>query len=245
MGSLDVHATAFNNVGWFLPPYVTLGYLGNMVNEINTNGESFSQIDLENLLVRIYTKGHLSAMVAERYPITPYVSEFKEIISESVKAHFLGLDHLAVIGLMPVIEGAGKKLADHRQVSYSSIRSVFENLATDCKNRSRQNNIGDVDEIESMMDSFINFTKDNLYINSSSYLHGDKTNRHGILHGAYSDSDYGSPVNFYKAIGAVEFLCFISAFDASISWFASDKTENSLKLENYYYMCELMANARS
>jgi hypothetical protein len=31
----------------------------------------------------------------------------------------------------------------------------------------------------------------------------DKTNRHGILHGAYKDADYGRPINFYKAIGVM------------------------------------------
>lgn len=57
-------------------------------------------------------------------------------ISEAVAAHFLGLDHVAVAGLMPFIEGAGRKLAGSRAVPITrrdSIASVFEKLAEHCK----------------------------------------------------------------------------------------------------------------
>jgi len=43
-----------------------------------------------------------------------------------------------------------------------------------------------------MMDSFIYFVEKYLYIHSKDYGLEDKTNRHGILHGKYSDKDYGA-----------------------------------------------------
>lgn len=234
---MEFYKNIFNGVGWFLPPYVSMGVIGKIAAEIQGKGSNFTQTDLELELARIYTAEHLAAMVCERYPVTPYISDFKEIISEAVEAHFSGLGHVAVAGLMPVIEGAGKKIADHRGVQYKYIKDVFKNLATDCKNDSRQNNIGAVDEIEAMMDSFIKFSEGNLYINSAKYPQEDNTNRHGILHGAFSDQDYGQPINFYKAIAAIDFLCFISAFDAAISWFAPAETEPSKRLSKYYRLC--------
>jgi hypothetical protein len=214
-----------------------MGILGNIAGEINNQGSNFMQVDLEQELAKIYNEDHLAAMVSERYPITPYISDFKEIISEAVEAHFLGLGHVAVAGLMPVIEGAAKKLADHRGVQYEYLKGVFQNLAANCKDDSRQNNIGAVDEIEAMMDSFIEFTKSNLYINSDRYPLEDNTNRHGILHGAFSDQDYGEPINFFKSIAAIDFLSFISAFDAAISWFPPSETEESKILAKYYRFC--------
>ena len=241
---MNYHKEAFNSVGWFIPPYVTMGFLGTLAKKIHESGGNFDQQELENLLACIYSPENLAAMVFARYPITPYVQDYKDIISEAITAHFLSLDHVAVAGLMPAIEGIGRKLADSRSVSVESIKSVFANLAMDCKTDAITNNIGAVGEIVSMMDSFIEFTGKHLYTNSNNYLLNDKTNRHGILHGAYSDKDYGAPINFYKSIATIDFLCFVSAFRASISWFAPEPTEASKQLSAYYHACISIGSIR-
>lgn len=236
MGSLDHFKNIFNSVGWFLPAYIPLGILDDIASRIDKS-DDFKQTDLEDCLADIYTAENLAAMVSHRYPITPFISEYSEIISESVEAHFSCLGHVAVSGLMPVIEGAGRKLAKHRSIKAEYIKDVFRRLAEDCIKNSRDHNIGDSGEIESMMNSMIEFSKENLYINSTHYPHEDNTNRHGILHGAFSDKDYGEPINFFKAIASIDFLCFISAFDANISWFAPSHTSESDTLARYYRIC--------
>ena len=222
-------------MGWFIPPYVQLGYLGRVAKKINEG--TVCDRTLAQYLSQIYSPENLAAMVSERYHAVPYISEYSETIAECVEAHFSGLNHVAVSGLMPVIEGAGRKLANSRSVPVTSIKSVFQNLAADCKNDVITNNIGAVSEIVSMMDAFIEFTDNNLYINSNSYPLTDNTNRHGILHGAFADADYGEPLNFFKSIGAVDFLCFVSALRAPISSFAPSPTESSQKLAAYYWLC--------
>lgn len=243
MDTLDHYKTSFSSVGWFIPPYVTSVFLGYLSNEISSKGSAFTQNDLEKWLSFVYSPDNLAAMVVERYTVTPYVSDYKIIIAEAVEAHFFSLNHIAVSGLIPVIEGAGKKLANSRNVTWSSITNVFVNLADECKSEVKKNNIGAVGEILSMMDSFINFAKNHLYINSNNYALPDNTNRHGILHGAYSDADYGSPINFYKSIAAIDFLCFISAFRASISWFAPSPTGQSKNLSAYYKACIMLSKS--
>ena len=235
MNNLDYHKQAFNSVGWFIPPYVQLGFLEDVAKQINDN--NVCERTLAPYLAQIYSPEILAAMISERYHAVPYINEYHEIIAESVEAHFLGLNHIAVSGLMPVIEGAGRKLADSRSVSVTSIISVFQKLAIDCKDDVTTNNIGAVGEIVSMMDSFIEFTDNNLYINSNNYPLSDNTNRHGILHGAFADADYGEPLNFYKSIGAIDFLCFISALRAPISCFAPSPTQESQSLSAYYQLC--------
>jgi hypothetical protein len=243
MNTLDHFKVSFNSVGWFIPPYVTLGFLNHLSQEISAKGSAFSQKDLEAWLSIVYSPENLAAMVSERYGVTPFVNEYRIIIAEAVEAHFLGLSHVAVSGLMPVIEGAGKKLANSRNVTCSSITNVFVNLANDCKVDVSKNNIGAIGEIVSMMDSFIDFAKNHLYISSSNYALPDNTNRHGILHGAFTDVDYGEPINFYKSIAAIDFLCFVSAFRASISWLSPSPTLQSQQLCNYYKACMLLSKA--
>ncbi|KAB0669048.1 hypothetical protein F6V30_14535 [Oryzomonas sagensis] len=240
MSNLDHYKQAFGSVGWFIPPYVTVGFLSILSKRIADNGHSLDQQELEAFLALIYSADNVAAMVTERYPVTPYIQDYKKIISEAVQAHFTGLDHIAVSGLIPVIEGAGKKLADDRSVSFVSIRSLFNNLAGDCKRDAIENKIGAVDGVVCMMDSFAEFAEKHLYVHSENYPLADKTNRHGILHGAYSDHDYGRPLNFYKAIAAIDFLCFVSAFRAPISWFAPSPTDESKLLATYYCTCALL-----
>ncbi len=244
MGSLDHYKEDLNSVGWFIPPYVSLGFLSEMIQKIKNANGSYTQVELESMLSLIYSPENLAAMVLHRYSITPYIKDYTKIISEAVLAHFSCLDHVAVVGLMPAIEGVGRSLAKSRGISNvrqngtdKSPKEVFSELADACKEFSSKHNIGAVDEIDSMMNSFKEYAKDHLYINSSKYRHTDKTNRHGILHGAYSDDDYGAPINFYKAISTINFLCFISAFQASISWYAPSITSESKKLAEHYINC--------
>lgn len=235
-------ADAFARVGWFTPAYATIGFLSRLAAEINRRGDDFTQQDLEDWLALLYSADGLAAMVATRYPQTPIVSDFQQTISEAVEAHFLGLHHIAVAGLVPVIEGVGTALlADRGLGPFRDIKPVIERLAKSCKEESIAKRIGAADEIVSMMDSFNRFAQDVLYIGSKNYPFDDKTNRNGIAHGAYRDRDYGSPLNFYKTIGAVDFLCFVAAFRASISWLAPDASLESQRLCDRYRMLQNLA----
>lgn len=236
-GTLEHFRSQLNGVGWFIPPYVTMLFLDAVCADISRKGELYTQDHLEQILAHIYSHTNLAAMVTERYPMTPFIQDYKVIISEAVQAHFTGLDHVAVAGLMPVIEGAARRIAADRGVTFENIRPGFKALADDCKRDVIQNNSGAVGELVSMMDSFSEFTDANLYIRSEKYPHPDKTNRHGILHGSFSDEEYGRPINFYKAIAAIDFLCLISALKANVSWLSPNPTEQSQRLALFYVAC--------
>ena len=234
MGDLTFLRENFSRVGWFIPPYIRLGALGQIAKDIQDRGGQFSADDLERALGLIYDAGGMAAMVSERYPLTPCIRDYQVTIGEAVEAHFLGLDHVAVSGLIPVIEGAGRQLAQVRGLSATTVKDVFKSLAADCKQEAIAKRLGDFEEVASMMDSFSSFTTDYLYVNSGSYPGADGTNRHGILHGAYADTHYGRPLNFYKTVAAVDFLTFVSSFRANLSWLAPSTTSQSIELARYY-----------
>ncbi|CAH0143347.1 hypothetical protein [Pseudomonas brassicacearum] len=240
-GTLEHYRSTLGGAGWFIPPYLTMGFLGGVCSEIRRKGNLFTQDDLEEVLAFAYSPVNLAAMVTERYPITPFIQDYKIIISEAVQAHFMGLDHIAVGGLMPVIEGAAKRIAADRGVAFGNIRPGFKALADNCKHDAITNSMGAVGELISMMDSFSDFTDRNLYIGSEKYPHPDMTNRHGILHGAYDDEAYGKPINFYKSIAAIDFLCLISAFKAHVSWMSPNSTTASNNLALFYLVCQQLS----
>lgn len=211
-----------------------MGFLSSLANDVLRQSSPLTPRELEGRLELPYNTVGLASMACNRYPVAPVISDYKETIGESIKAHFLGLHHVAVAGLVPVIEGAGRRLLEQRGLNANGVKNVFIALANDCKRESAERNMGAVGEIESMMDSFSHYTSNYLYVDSAMYPLVDKTNRHGITHGAYADRDYGSRLNFYKTIGAVDFLTFISSFRANISWLAPDTTPASTQLASFY-----------
>jgi hypothetical protein len=240
MGCLAYLEQNFTRVGWFIPPYMQLGILNKIASEIAVAGDQFSQKDLEGALARLYEPEGLAAMVLHRYSRAPVIQDYQVTIREAIEAHFMGLDHIAIGGLAPVIEGAGRRLAAERNLPTRSVRDVFAALAADCKQESATRNLGAPDEIASMMDSFSAFACQSFFADSRTYPFDDGTNRHGIAHGAYSDADYGNPVNFYKTIAAVDFLTLVVSFRTALSWLGPSQSPASMRLAAYYRRLTLL-----
>ncbi|MGL0962083.1 hypothetical protein ACSTD9_21880 [Vibrio vulnificus] len=237
---MDFYRDLFTSVGWFIPCYSNMDYVSSVANEIKAS----EQPNIEPHLKVLYSSINQAAMVTERYPVVPHICEYKDIISESIEAHFLGLNYAAVTTLMPVVEGVGKTLAEEWDVEpkfsdgrNKGTRTLFCDLAQKCRDYVIQNELGDVRSIVPALEAFENYLKYNFYIRSNRYSFDDNTNRHGILHGSFKDVDYGVPMNFYKTIGAVEFLCFIISLKEPISFFAPTPTKKSYQLAKYYDSC--------
>ena len=233
---LDNLKERLNSVGWFMPPYVSAGFLDMIAIAIERRNGQFTQDILETVLAGVYNCDRLASMVVGRYPQTPVIMLFKVTISEAVLAHFSGLHHVAVGGLIPVIEGAGRRLAEDRGLGGDGhIKDVFRNLAEFAKEDVIKRRIGATHEIVSMLDSFLGFIEDYFFSQSHAYPLVDGTNRHGIAHGAFADAEYGRPLNFYKTIAAIDFLTFISSLSTPRkSGFAPDSTPESEALAARY-----------
>jgi hypothetical protein len=243
--SLQVVANALTSVGWFVPPYVSVGLLETVAYRIGEAQARFTEDDLERVLAFIYTPDRMSSMLVSRYPQMPVVSLYQETIGEAILAHFSGLRHVAVGGLMPVVEGIGREMARQRGLNADAyVKTVFEELLTQAKEDVVQRSIGATQEIVDMLDAFLHFLKNYFFSDSRLYPLLDNTNRHGVLHGAYKDADYGRPINFYKAISAVDILTFVSMLQtAKMSGFAPDRTPESSKLVGRYLQLEELSRS--
>ena len=235
--------TQLNSVGWFLPPYVNVGFIEMSLRMQGVPGSGpFTLNDLEQMLDHLYGPAHLASMVLHRYPNVPIVSLYAGTISEATWAHFLGLHHIAVGGLTPVIEGIGRRLAaaqGHQFGPRARIKGVFEAIASHAKEDVIRRSIGATSEIREMLDSFSCFIESYFYTDTTRYPLADHTNRHGMLHGAYMDTEYGRPLNFFKTIAAVDFLTFLSSLMTSnMSGFSPDRTVESEALATRYVSAE-------
>jgi hypothetical protein len=175
-------------------------------------------------------------MVLNRYSEVPVVDLYQRTIAEGVAAHFSGLHHVAVGGLMPVVEGIGRELSRLRGLKQNAhIKTLFTKLLANAKEDVWARKIGSTQEIDDMLTGFLKFLKSCFFEDSAVYPLLDKTNRHGILHGACRDSDYGRPINFYKTISAVDILTFVSTLNTTkMSGFVPDHTPESRALAKRY-----------
>jgi len=83
---------------------------------------------------------------------------------------YLRLHHVAVGGLIPVIEGASRRLAAERGLDGDGpVKDVFRNLAAFAKEDVVRRRIGATREIVSMLDSFLGFIEDYFYSKSQAY----------------------------------------------------------------------------
>lgn len=57
---------AFEKVGWFIPPFISLGPLHRIAGAIYEEGANYTQANLQADLAALYEPGALAAMVVER-----------------------------------------------------------------------------------------------------------------------------------------------------------------------------------
>ncbi|MFL9611100.1 hypothetical protein ACKF11_13525 [Methylobacillus sp. Pita2] len=213
MGNLKYYEDVLGRNGLIIPVYCNFELLQKICKTLHENPHSNDE-EIAAILSEVYSPNHLAAMVLYRYPDVPIVCNFKDSITEAITAHFLGLRHAAVAALAPVVEGIGNVLYQERKLGGSRlhIKDKFELLARHAINDVNEKKIGAYEEVDSMLESFLTFLNRYYYTSSKSYPLADKTNRNGILHGTYTDADYGSDLNFYKILSAVDMLCLISKF---------------------------------
>jgi hypothetical protein len=240
-GRYDAVVKAMTSIGWFMPPYGNQGQLDIVSREINDANGRFDEAVVERVLGFFYTPDRLASMVMNLYAQMPVVDLYKITIAEAVAAHFSGLHHVSVAGLMPVVEGAGRELARSRGLKHEgSVKVVFTELITNAKEDAWARKIGATQEIDDMLTGSLDFLTKYFFENSTLYPLLDRTNRHGILHGAYRDSDYGRPINFYKTISTVDILTFVSMLQTKkMTGFVPVHTAESRALAEQY--CQLQA----
>lgn len=253
-GTQQFLVDTLHQVGWIIPPYVGGARISHIAAIIDRS-VAFGPTELERILSAIYSPEMLASMVVDRYPKTPVIEDFQKIIAESVEAHFLKLDHVAASGLVPVVEGATRRLANRNGVEVKNFSTAparprtpaqpgtIENLIAHCKQHVIAKQIGAVGECLSVLESFEMFLSRVLFANTGrQHPFTDGTNRNGMAHAVFADKDFGSPLNFYKVITAVNVLTWMSALYYGGSGFVPNETPQSVEHARYY---QLLSNIAS
>jgi hypothetical protein len=223
---------AFKEVDWLVPAWQSVGYLDLLARAIDSAPPG-GKLDVMRLaLSATYTPDRLARMFLDRYCKIMHVRDFSRQIDESFKAHFLGMKHVAITGLVPVIEGIVRKMAlrQHRDVGKGTRKLVAE---LDHLVEREKNSPHRYEERLAMLEGLRDFIRDRFLESTDAYAGLDQLNRHGILHGIFDQ--YGDVNNFYRLVTILDLLCFsVGLIEGGVSCFAPEATPEAAKLAAHY-----------
>jgi hypothetical protein len=236
-GALDSVASLFKEVDWLIPPYFTLPFLANLAHAIEVASPAERLKVIQVILTDAYTPDYLARAIIERYSKTTYVQEFKRDIDESIRAYFVGYKRVAIVALVPIVEGIV------REVATSHGRNIGRGTAK--LNEEFQKFVDR--EIQSlhcygdrvvMLESLRSFVRENFLIDTDSYTGFNELNRHGILHRIFRN--FGDDLNFFRLINLLDLLCFAICLEKGGAITTPPTTPESLKLARHYMVLKSM-----
>jgi hypothetical protein len=232
-GYMEYLANAFKEVDWPIPPYLYLGgFLSPLAKAIKDAPTQDAKLAIvRERLAGAYTGEYLARMFLDRYSSISYVRDFTRQIDGSIRTYFCGYTFNAVTGLLPVIEGILRKVANSqgRDVG-SGTRGLNDELQAFVERELQSAHC--YGERLVMLEAFRDFVRDRLLESTKRFVGLNEFNRHGILHGLFDD--FGQAINFLRLITLLDLLCFCIGMTEGVSMSAPPSTPESFKLAAVY-----------
>jgi hypothetical protein len=225
-------ARTFKEVDWLIPAYVPLGLVTKFAKAIEDTPADQKLAIVRSTLGNFYNAERLATMLLERYSKIIHVKEFAPQIGESIKAFFSGYKIVAVVALVPVVEGIVRKMAtrQERDVGKGTEKLKEEFALLVERERTSPHCYG---ERLVMFEVLRDFISERFLKNTRFYDGLNSFNRHGILHAIYDQ--YGDDLNFFRLITLLDLLCFaIGMIEGGVSSFPPETTSDSARLARHY-----------
>ncbi|MFZ4823662.1 hypothetical protein CQW32_17415 [Pseudomonas putida] len=231
-----------------IPLFIGQGDLSREIHSLNG-----SDVAADDWLVDLFSPAVASIYVLKYFEKSRALAPYLQIIYESVEAYFMGLDHVAIMALLPVIEGGLRNVqelglghSDSNVKTEEFSRRLGEMIVKHGRGCAEDISIfpGSTGQVElqisffthvnpqcDVMNAFRIFFKDVLYRPSNGALDG--FNRHLILH--LLKSDFASPANFVRVFLLLSHIAFCERLNNStipMLWPGSDS--DSIRLAKYF-----------
>jgi hypothetical protein len=217
--------SAFSSVDIVYPPYYALGFLDEFAKRIHDAPDDDSKrIIGEQMLFAMYPTDGISQLICgvwqKRKTFEPYIDQ----LIETAKAYQLGLYGVAIVGLLPCIEGVLRRLGTlsggsvEKSVDISSLLKVLRRL----KSRELEQLVGefswyprnelDVEYLNRFHERVQMLEATEVYFREALYRHTDSLpsyvvlNRHGIAHGFFDG--YATAGNYLRLFNLLSSLSF-------------------------------------
>lgn len=236
-----------------LPLFIGQGALSSALHELGGLPEISTNVWLED----IFTPSIASVYVLQYFEKSNALRPYLQIIYESIEAYFMGLEHVAIMGLLPVIEGGlrnvqqsslghtdlnvsgeefskrlGEMIVRHGEKQASGV-TIYPGSSG---NRDVQIDFfTHVNPQCDVINTFRIFFKEVLYKPSNDSSHG--FNRHLILH--LLKNDFASPANYVRVfllLSHIAFCEWLTNAEIPMTWPGSNS--KSERLARYFLELE-------
>jgi len=225
----DTIGERMNKLNWIFPPFQQLKDISKIIKDNSKN---------DKVIKEIYSKLYISKMVTSKYPKLKYLREYNQIIKESVEAFYFGLTKIAIISLLPVIDGVLNKMIKdmnedtggkdgkinlfdlprkiiEKALKYWREKALFQGAWISEKYKEKQF-LRKIDETSDLIITFQKYCEDYLLKNIENLDEKTYLNRHLILHLVSRDKEINykkeitKKINFYILISLIDCLAFIN-----------------------------------
>ncbi|MDQ0982534.1 hypothetical protein [Pseudomonas synxantha] len=202
------------------------------INELFAMRNSKNPRDAADYWLNEYFAPEIAATYFNKYfSVSNSLSEYRTIVFEAIEAYYLGMDHIAIMSLIPVFEAGLRNIQDSKlSIKPNNVSTdVFERNLKDIIKKwgSRQleayawypgkdyNSAIEIDFLthicpqSDVMNAFRIFFKDVLY--KSSTGNNDGFNRHLIIH--LLKNDFKNPANFVRIFICLTHIVFIESLE--------------------------------
>lgn len=244
-----------------VPLYIGQGEISKTFNQAEIANDPHSAV--EEWIKDIFEPDLVAAYFSHYFAESEVFSEYRLIILEAIESFYMGLDHVAVMALVPVLEGALRKLQnktlceERNTISAEDFDKNLRKILKDWGSR-RVNEydwhlgvcgVGNL-EIDfythicpqsDVMNCFRLFFTETLYKPSRS--RGAGLNRHIIVH--MLGGGFNSATDFYKLFLALTHITFIESLtnsDVPFSW--QGYSDNSRRLGKYLRTISIVMDNR-
>lgn len=246
---------AFSSVGIVYPPYHAMGYLNEFAKRIYDAPSSETKHSIaEEILLAMYQEDGIAALICgawnKRKTFEPYIDQ----IIETTKAYHLGLYGVAIVGLLPCIEGVLRRLGTlsggsvEQSVDITSLLKVLRRLKAReldqlveefvwyPENELNVEYLNRFHERVQMLEATEVYFRDALYRHTNALPPYVVLNRHGIAHGFFDG--YATAGNYLRLFNLLSSLSFAAIFvEGRGSLFHPGETAESKILTNTLVKC--------
>jgi hypothetical protein len=241
-----------------IPPYYQLGFLTKFAHRVVAAETDEESVEIGNEMLRLmYTSDGLAEIICGIWARRQTYESYTQTLHESAKAFSLGLYNVAIIGLLPCIEGIVRELGLKVGLKVESSVSIRELLKVFDRLKAKELDmmfdgyywfppeinskfLGRFHERVQMYDGISDYFAKKLYQHTSEVDDLGSLNRHGIAHGLFHG--YATKENFLRLFNLLSALSMVAAIvERRGSLMHQGSNEDSIQLTKRLEICRLMA----
>lgn len=250
----------WSSVDWFFPPYVPLGKIHGVIQDLFENTPLNEQSDrkpaqrqFESRLSSIYNLGNIIPITVQTLAESSAIAKHLPLIKESILAFYSGMKVVAIAGLIPIAEdilysiiGTGSpeidtvaKVNKSIDLANNTVTELHINNADWIPHEYIDNSVLKVmNERTLVLETIRSWLLNSFYAKTQDYDKHSGFNRHFFAH-AKSDI-WHNEQNFFRAIGLIQALAFVECFamkESKVSIFSPEPDDRSESFRLEVFAC--------